>query len=70
MSKRIVYCVRQRQDDWRVTRDGEKCGRAPTKALAVAFGRVNARADLAAGKPSQLVIYGEDGEVLREHTYG
>ena len=70
MPKRIVYRVRQRITEWRVTRDDKKCGRAPTKALAVAFGRVNARADEAAGKPSQLVIYGEDGEVLREHTYG
>ena len=71
-TKRIVYRVMpdKKRGDWQVTRNGKRHGRAPLKNAAVAFGRVSALADWKAGRPSQLVICGQDGKVQTEHTYG
>lgn len=72
-TKRTVFLVTPHPErgDWRVTKDDMACGRAPTKAAAVAFGRVCARSDWKnCGKPTLLIVCGQDGEKQTEYRYG
>jgi hypothetical protein len=71
--KRLVYRVQWRKATgrWTVSTGRFTLCRSSQKAFCVAWGRLVARRTWVKRRhPSQLVVYGKDGRVQYENTYG
>lgn len=65
-----VIPAKRADGGWDIKRGKRRIAWSPLKAGAVAYAREQAKAARARGRLTQLVVYGTDGRIQYEHTYG